>query len=56
MYDKLLAVFSIALLVAFLLVLGWWIEGTDVKIVLAITALLAAYDFWLDAFRGNGKK
>jgi len=56
MYEKFLAVFALCLFVAFLAVLGIWVEGIDIKIVLALTGLLAAYDFWLDAFKGGGKK
>ncbi|MEW5963505.1 MAG: hypothetical protein AB1749_08070 [Pseudomonadota bacterium] len=55
MYQKLLAIFSISLLLAFLGVLAIWVREIDIKIVLAITGALALYDFWLEAFRGNGK-
>lgn len=56
MYDKFLAVFSVSLFIAFLFVLGLWVEGIDIKIVLALTGALAAIDFFREAFLGNGKK
>jgi hypothetical protein len=61
MYDKILAVFAFSLFAIFLAILGIWVEGTQnlsLKIVLIITVLMCAYDFWLDAFssrkKGNG--
>lgn len=57
MYDKILAVFSMALFGGFLLILALWVEEAPVlPVVLAITFLLAAYDFWCDAFRKSDKK
>ncbi len=59
MYDKILAVFSFALLSVFLAILGIWVESTSLRIVLIITVLMCGYDFWIDAFatrkNGNGK-
>lgn len=59
MYDKYLAIFALALFIGFLAILGIAVQGWDIKIVLIITALMATYDFWLDAFvkpkNGNGK-
>ena len=50
MFDKLMALFSFALFAVFLAVLGIWVESVSLKVVLIITALMCAYDFWLDAF------
>ena len=57
MYDKLLAIVALALYLAFIAILGYAVEGWDIKIVLIITGLMATYDFWLEAFRKikNGK-
>lgn len=59
MYDKVLAVFALALFVGFLAILGVAVQGWDLRIVLIITAIMATYDFWRDAFvrpkNGNGK-
>ncbi len=58
MYDKILAFISLAAFAVFLAILGIWVESLSLKIVLIITALMCAYDFWLDAFssrkNGNG--
>ena len=51
MYDKLLAIFSFALFAAFLAILGIWVESMSLKVVLIITVLMCAYDFWVDAFK-----
>lgn len=48
MYDKLMALFSFALFALFLAVLGIWVESLSLKVVLAVTALMCGYDFWLD--------
>ncbi|MGD9785591.1 MAG: hypothetical protein AB7E80_07805 [Hyphomicrobiaceae bacterium] len=59
MYDKLLALISYALFVAFLAILGIWVESVSLKLVLIITALMCGYDFFLDAFsrkNGNGSQ
>ena len=54
MYDKVLAVFSILVFGAFLLILGLWVEEAPVlPFVLAITFLMGAYDFWLEVFSGR---
>lgn len=57
MYDKLLAIVALALYLAFIAILGYAVEGWDIKIVLIITGLMVTYDFWLEAFRKikNGK-
>lgn len=51
MYDRILAVFALLLFIGFLGVLAVAVKGWDIKIVLIVTALMATYDFWLDAFR-----
>ncbi|CFX64330.1 conserved exported protein of unknown function [Candidatus Filomicrobium marinum] len=58
MYDKLLAIFSLALYLAFIAILGYAVEGWDIKIVLIITGLMVTYDFWREAFSKikNGSK
>jgi hypothetical protein len=48
MYDKLVALFAFILLAVFLAILGYWVESKSLKVVLAITVLMCAYDFWLD--------
>ncbi len=61
MYEKLLAVFALILFGGFLAILVWWVEAIALQVVLLITFLFAAYDFWLDAFsskktrNGSGK-
>lgn len=55
MYDRILALFSFALFVAFLAVLGIWVESVSLKAVLAVTALMCGYDFLRDTvLRRNG--
>ena len=46
MYDKMLAIFALASFAAFLAVLGIWVESTALRVVLGVTVLLAAFDFW----------
>ncbi|MFN3868705.1 MAG: hypothetical protein ACK4MF_06530 [Hyphomicrobiaceae bacterium] len=46
MYDRVLAILSLAFLAGFLAVIGLSVESTPLRAVLAVTALLAAYDFW----------
>lgn len=55
MYDKFLAIVSLALFVAFLAVLAIWVESIALKVVLGTTAAMAAYDFWHEAFRRRSK-
>lgn len=59
MYDKILALFSFVMFAVFLAILGIWVESISLKMVLIITALMCAYDFWLSTFakrkNGNGK-
>lgn len=58
MFDKVMAIVSWTLFAAFLAILGIWVESVSIKVVLIITALMCAYDFWRDVFaaknNGNG--
>ncbi len=60
MYERILAVMSLIVFAVFLAILGIWVESISLKIVLAITVLMCAYDFWLEALmrtkNGNGGK
>lgn len=51
MFDKVLAVTSMALFGVFMLILALWVEEAPVlPFVLAATFALGCYDFWLEAF------
>lgn len=50
MYDKLLALVSFVLFAIFLAILGIWVDSISLKIVLAITAAMCAYDFWRETW------
>ncbi|MBL8564213.1 MAG: hypothetical protein JNM89_00680 [Hyphomicrobiaceae bacterium] len=60
MYEKILAVVSLIVFAVFLATLGIWVESVSLKIVLAVTVLMCAYDFWLEVLvrtkSGNGGK
>ena len=47
--DKILAVLSLALFIAFLGILIWWVREPDLIIVVAIVTAMAAIDFWKGA-------
>ena len=51
--DKLLAVLSMALFVAFLGILIWWVKEPDLIIVVVIVTVMAAIDFWKGAGHGQ---
>ncbi|MGH1418531.1 MAG: hypothetical protein ACRBCJ_06705 [Hyphomicrobiaceae bacterium] len=56
MYKKTLAVVALGLLCLFLYFMGRQVEEAGALIfVLFLTACMAAYDFWRDAFKSNGK-
>lgn len=55
MYDKILALVSFLLFAVFLAILGIWVDSISLKVVLAITVLMCAYDFWLDAFMAKNR-
>lgn len=57
-YDRVIAVSALGFFVAFLAIVGLWVDSISLRIVLIIAGLMAAYDFWLDAFsaKNNGKE
>ncbi len=56
MYIKFLAVATLGLFFSFLYFIGAQVEEAGALIVvLILTACMAAYDFWRDAFRNNRK-
>ncbi len=56
MFDKLLAIISMALFGAFMLIILLWVEEAPALwLVLGLTFLMGVYDFWLDAFSGREK-
>ncbi|KUO56253.1 MAG: hypothetical protein APF80_15330 [Alphaproteobacteria bacterium BRH_c36] len=54
-FDKVVAVFAVGSFIGFLLVLELAVESLSLQIVLILAALMAAYDFWLDAFASKKK-
>ncbi|MBU1212858.1 MAG: hypothetical protein KJ587_16535 [Alphaproteobacteria bacterium] len=54
-YDKVVAVFSVGSFIGFLLVIEISVESPSLRVVLLLAALMAAYDFWLDAFAAKKK-
>ncbi len=57
MYDKILAVFSMALFGIFMLILALWVEEAPMlPFVLGATFLLGCYDFWLELFSGRKRE
>lgn len=51
--DKVLALLSMALFIAFLGILIWWVQEIDLIIVVVVVTAMALYDFWKGA--GHGK-
>jgi len=49
MYDRLLALFALAVFGIFLGIIGWRVQEWDLRIVLLIAFAMASYDFWRDA-------
>ncbi len=49
-FDRVVAVASLGALATFIAIVGIQVESWSLRIVLIVTALMAAYDFWLDAF------
>jgi hypothetical protein len=47
--DKVLAVLSMALVIAFLGILVWWVRELDLTIVIVLVCVLAIIDFWKGA-------
>ena len=56
MYEKLLAILSLVGFAIFLAVLGILVREPALQAVLVVTLAMAAYDFWIDAFRGGGRR
>ncbi|MCH9808338.1 MAG: hypothetical protein K0U74_11450 [Alphaproteobacteria bacterium] len=52
-YDQVVAFSALGFFIAFLAIVGIWVDSISLKIVLGIAALMATYDFWLDAFSGK---
>lgn len=55
MTDKIAAAVGLALFAIFMGIIGWQVVGIDIKIVLILAFGMAAYDFWLDAFKPGTK-
>lgn len=53
--DKIFAAVGLALFAIFMGIVGWQVVGIDIKIVLILAFAMAAYDFWLDAFKPGPK-
>ena len=53
--DRVLAVFSLAVFVAFLGIIVYFVAEADLAIVVLIVIAMAAYDFYRSAFRGSGR-
>lgn len=49
-YEKILALVSLAIFAAFMGILGLWVDAIDLKVVLLVTVAMAAYDFARDLF------
>ncbi len=49
-FDRVVAVFALGFFVAFLAIVGLWVDSISLRIVLVIAGVMAAFDFWLDAF------
>jgi hypothetical protein len=46
MSDKIMAVFALATMVAFLAVIAVWVPSVDLMVVIALVTALTVYDFW----------
>ncbi|MCB1520856.1 MAG: hypothetical protein KDJ37_09815 [Hyphomicrobiaceae bacterium] len=55
MYDKLLALVSFLMFAGFVSILGIWVDSTSLRVVLLITVLMCAYDFWRDLMTPSDK-
>ncbi len=53
--NKIFAIVGLVLFGTFIGIIGWFVEGIDIKIVLIIAMVMATYDFWLDAFKSGPK-
>jgi len=54
MFDKILAVISIALLIGFMSIVVWYVGRTNLTVVVLLVLAMAVYDFWRE-FRTQGK-
>lgn len=54
MFDKVLAVVAILTLAVFVSVVVWFVPEPDLIIVTVVVLAMAAFDFYLMAFRKNG--
>ena len=54
MFDKVLAVLSVACLIGFMGIIIWFVPDPDLVIVTIIVLAMAVYDFYRDAFRNGG--
>lgn len=50
-YDRISALAALGGFVTFLAIVGIQVESISLRVVLIASALMATYDFWLDAFR-----
>lgn len=54
MTDKIMAVLALAIMIAYLGVVVWFVPELDLGIVIGFVSLLAVYDFWQSFRGGNG--
>ncbi len=55
MLDRIIGIVALASLLAFFAVLPAFVRSLDLVAVLAITAALAGYDFYVSLFRRNNR-
>ena len=53
MVDKIVALASLAALVAFMGVVVWFVNEPDLWIVVLIVLVMASYDFWISLRKSN---
>ena len=53
MTDRLMAIAAFVIFAGFLGILAWQVPSLDLVIVIALTLLLALYDIWRSALRGQ---
>jgi hypothetical protein len=53
-FDRALAVISIALLIAFVSIVVWYVGRTNLTVVVVLVMAMAIYDFWRE-LRTQGK-
>ncbi len=52
--DRILAAFSLAVFIAFLGIIVYFVTEADLATVVVIVIAMAAFDFYRTVFRGNG--